>query len=36
MEQMDQHGKSTWPGLPHISKPHGRVHFPRSKHDLHG
>ncbi|KHG23320.1 polyprotein [Gossypium arboreum] len=32
---MDPQGKSTWPGLPHTGKPHGRVHLAGSKHDLH-
>ncbi|KHG20262.1 Dynein heavy chain 9, axonemal [Gossypium arboreum] len=25
MEKMDQHVKSTWPGLPYTGKPHARV-----------
>ncbi|KHG17071.1 hypothetical protein F383_23146 [Gossypium arboreum] len=31
---MGQHMKSTWPGLPHTGRPHGRVPLASLDHDL--
>ncbi|KHG08745.1 hypothetical protein F383_36104 [Gossypium arboreum] len=35
-EEVGQRTKSTWPGPPHMGRPHGRVNLAESKHDSQG